>query len=107
VPILIVNGLRNLMIRIIFLNQKEAVPLFKIFNPQNNTWTNGSQTNGYGVRNGHSAVCTGSEMIVWGNSTGHSSTSPLANGEKIYNSQTNTRYLSGLTIFLLNKWFVK
>jgi hypothetical protein len=69
VPILIVNGLRNLMIRIIFLNQKEAVPLFKIFNPQN--------------------------MIIWGNSTGHSSTSPLANGGKIYNSQTNTRYLLG------------
>ena len=40
------------------------------YNPANNTWTEMNTTNAPAARMRHSAVWTGSRMIVWGGDTG-------------------------------------
>ncbi len=61
-------------------------------NVSTNTWnsSNISTVNNPGPRNGHSAVWTGSEMIIWGGYTGPFANSTIASGGKIYNPNSNT-----------------
>jgi N-acetylneuraminic acid mutarotase len=56
------------------------------YNPSTNTWTATSTTNAPTARSGHTAVWTGSEMIVWG---GFLHVAPSNTGGK-YNPGTNT-----------------
>src|SRR5439155_7845142 len=57
------------------------------YNPSTDTWTGASTTNAPLARTGHTAVWTGSEMIVWGGED--SGLNPLNTGGR-YNPGTNT-----------------
>jgi hypothetical protein len=57
-----------------------------MYNPANNTWTPVSNTNAPSARSGHSAIWTGTEMIVWGG--GNLGT--VTNTGARYNPTTNT-----------------
>ncbi len=56
------------------------------FNPTSNTWTNISQINAPSARSYHTAVWTGSEMIIWGGWLGSATTNTGAR----YNPTTDT-----------------
>jgi N-acetylneuraminic acid mutarotase len=58
------------------------------YNPSTGTWTAISSTNAPSARRSHSAVWTGTEMIVWGGSAITQGT-PFADGGR-YNPATNT-----------------
>ena len=57
------------------------------YNPSTDSWTATSTTNAPSVRQVHTAVWTGSEMIVWGGAD--NSGVPLNTGGR-YNPSTNT-----------------
>lgn len=60
------------------------------YNPTTNSWTAITTTNAPSARNYHSAVWTGTEMIVWGgNGTSTGTHQPLDTGSR-YNPATNT-----------------
>ncbi len=59
----------------------------KIYNPTSNTWTSMSSTNAPAARKRHSAVWTGSKMIVWG---GLTTTSTLTNTGSIYDPSNDS-----------------
>ncbi|RYY64318.1 MAG: hypothetical protein EOO13_18645, partial [Chitinophagaceae bacterium] len=70
----------------------EFLSLFK-YNPSTNVWTKISSFNGTPpttTRTGHTAVWTGSEMIVWGGRTYNSGSVSNHNGGFKYNPSTNT-----------------
>src|SRR2546422_6477564 len=56
------------------------------YNPNINTWTPMTSANAPAGRSGHTAVWTGSEMIVWG---GRDADAFFSNGSK-YNPSTDT-----------------
>lgn len=56
------------------------------FNPKNNTWTSINQEGAPSARGGHSAVWTGTEMLVWG---GTDYINTMADGA-LYNPATDT-----------------
>ena len=58
------------------------------FNPTTNSWTATSTTNAPAARFDHTAIWNGTEMIVWGGSTGDQVTY-FADGGR-YNPTTNT-----------------
>jgi uncharacterized delta-60 repeat protein len=58
------------------------------YNPSTDTWTATSTTNAPSARGGQTAIWTGSEMIVWGGSSGASG-APLNTGAK-YNPSTDS-----------------
>jgi len=58
-----------------------------IYDPASNTWTPTSTINAPAPRSYHSAVWTGTEMIVWG---GYNGTSQVLNTGGRYNPQTNS-----------------
>ena len=43
------------------------------YNPASNTWTSVSLTNAPAARNSHTAVWTGTEMLIWGGYNGSNS----------------------------------
>ena len=57
------------------------------YNPSTNSWTATSTTNAPEVRRAHTAVWTGSEMIVWGGNNGAGS---YLNTGGRYNPSTDT-----------------
>src|SRR2546430_7178296 len=57
------------------------------YNPSTDSWTATSTTNAPAGRDGHTAVWTGSEMIVWG---GFTATSGVTNTGGRYNPNTDS-----------------
>ena len=57
-----------------------------IFDPATNTWTAMSTNNAPGARALHTAIWTGTKMIVWGGNNG----TAVSNGGGIYDPATNT-----------------
>ena len=57
------------------------------YNPNTDTWTPINTTNAPGARSAHTAVWTGSQMIIWGGSGNNNN--PLNTGGK-YNPGTNS-----------------
>lgn len=57
-----------------------------LYNPATNTWTSISTTNAPSARTGHTAIWTGTEMIVWGGSN----LGNVTNTGARYNPTTNT-----------------
>ena len=60
------------------------------YNPSANTWTPLSTTNAPVARNAHTAVWTGSKMIVWGGATNIDSADPYLNTGGIYDPAANS-----------------
>ena len=67
------------------------------YNPSTNSWTATSTVNAPGPRSNHTAVWTGSEMIVWGGVFYNGSSSQYVSTGGMYNPTTNTWTATTLT----------
>jgi N-acetylneuraminic acid mutarotase len=67
-------------------------PLFdgSRFNPTTKTWTTISASHALSAPSEHTAVWTGSEMIIWGGKTSSNTSSPAVNTGSRYNPKTDT-----------------